>query len=346
MSQYAYAPSNIALIKYMGKKDAQSNLPANRSLSLTLNHLRTCARASEMDAPMGTLKWVEDEAAPEGFCAPKLKAEGILKLERYLNTLTLLLPEALQTAGFEVDARPLVLSSWNNFPAEAGIASSASAFAALTGAVALSWVRDSQAFLNAWSEPSFRKPFASLSRRGSGSSIRSFLGPWVMWDGERPESVECATEEWDDTILLIRSEPKAVSSSVAHQRVLTSPLWMGRVERVEERMENFLGALRSGDWGTCARLSWQEAWEMHSLFHTAWPSFSYMTGQTLEVLKTLSAPLSDGALWCVTLDAGPNIHIVTPKSETEGLRTYLNRVFPDIKRLEDQTSTGVSLSGK
>jgi diphosphomevalonate decarboxylase len=141
-------------------------------------------------------------------------------------------------------------------------------------------------------------------------------------------------------VVLLKSEPKQVSSSDAHSRVRTSPLWEGRIERAESRVRNMTVALRRGDLVTVARISWSEAWEMHSLFHTCVEPFSYWEPGTIELLHWLTPKIRESSPPIVTLDAGPNIHILVDQKDRDRWLQELRENFSKWNILEDEAGEG------
>lgn len=288
----ASAPSNIALIKYMGKISGQGNRPTNSSLSWTLEGLRTHVRLSVQ------AEFKQDHWAP-------LKAEGLSPIdlsqksqERYLRHLGNL-------KSFWGIKENFLVESANNFPADCGLASSASSFAALTKASV-------EMFQQISRKPGFSiQEMADLSRTGSGSSCRSFYGPWALWfsDGVRP--LEFQFNNLLHQVVVVEASKKEVSSSEAHLRVGSSSLFQGRPERAEKRLAMLMHALRFGEWQQAFEITWAEFWDMHALFETSEPHFSYMQPESLVVLRGLEKMWQDekdGPL--VTMDAGANIHLL------------------------------------
>lgn len=306
----ASAPSNIALIKYMGKFG--QNQAVNPSFSMTLSAFRTEVELERL--PNET----EDRWAPLPGSAP-LRAESTGKFVRFFQRLK---AENGITEAF-------ALRSGNNFPSDAGLASSASSFAALTRAAfsCFAALRDRPL-------PSDEK-LAQISREGSGSSCRSFFAPWCAWEGERVYALESKLPPLLDIVAVMDAGYKKVSSSEAHQRVRTSPLFEGRVSRAEVRMERAKKALLAGDYKTIAEIAWADLWDMHSLFHTSEPPFFYFAPETLQILrwaedlweKTGHGPIA-------TIDAGPNVHLLVPEEEAPRYRAELAK-FP-VRLLESR----------
>ncbi|MEK7355428.1 MAG: diphosphomevalonate decarboxylase [Bdellovibrionota bacterium] len=295
----AEAPSNIALIKYMGKIDGgAANQPTNTSLSFTLGHLKSIVQL-EYDEHFAQDTW-EPLTSFSGrtFETLQLNQKGI---DRFVAHLSLL------KTGFDFKGHFKIRSA-NDFPSDCGLASSASSFAALTkvGLVAL-------AELTGKPVPTATEA-ANWSRRGSGSSCRSFFEPWVLWAPDHVSDVP-ALKAWGNLIhqvVVVNAEVKAVPSSEAHKRVTSSLLFAGRPNRADVRVPDFVKALETERWRDAFEIAWTEFWDMHALFETSQPSFGYMTAGSLEVLNFVRESLwvkeNDGPI--VTMDAGPNVHLL------------------------------------
>ena len=348
------APSNIALVKYMGKKDAKRNIPDNPSLSLTLSSLKTIVELCVEEGPSETL-WVSELPSWPGGCpgeVPKLSDLGVQKVLRHVERVKRRLPEwyaewglPLHSARFERSR--ILLKTANTFPEASGIASSASSFAALTLAVGAAFCSSREAFDEAWEQKGtlLRRAFAQISREGSGSSCRSFEGPWVEWSEECAELVtDSQLNDLAHFVVLIKTDPKKVSSSEAHLRIKTSPLWQGRVARTQDRVMRLKQALHQGKIEDASVIAWDEAWEMHSLFHTSEKPFTYWEPGTMVGLKYFSEPKDSWpSMPIVTLDAGPNLHVLVLKKDQQYWRAQLRELFPNTQILEDAPGQGASL---
>ncbi|MEO7164457.1 MAG: hypothetical protein ABI041_16165, partial [Bdellovibrionia bacterium] len=241
------APSNIALIKYMGKEDAVLNLPTNPSLSMTLNHLRTWVEIECGHSVAGDISWVPEMPAHSEMSSrlppsvPKLSGAGVERIVKHAHWVRNAVSEIFPAYGL-VPAKhsSLQIKTANTFPAASGIASSASSFAAVTLATALISSEDMDSFKSLWKDksigPRFRRDLAQVSRQGSGSSCRSFEGPWVFWKDAIASPVESSLPDMTDLVVLISSDSKEISSSQAHAMVKSSPLWQGRVDRAQGRV--------------------------------------------------------------------------------------------------------------
>jgi diphosphomevalonate decarboxylase len=334
----AQAPANIALVKYMGKADSVRNLPANGSLSVTLSGLRTVTRLGELSpraSAAGRLV-AGDEA---------LSAQELARAERHFHRVRERLPALFARFGLKLReaSSEIEIRTENSFPKASGIASSASGFAALTLAGAALLCEETEKVSELLGNSvEFRSALAALSREGSGSSCRSFDGPFVVWEGERVRTSALGNlPPLRHLVLVVSSEKKAVPSSEAHQLVRSSPLWRDRPARANLRLREMETALARADLPRVAKLAWDEAWEMHSLFHTCEEPFSYWEPETLRALKQLAEGFENPPI--VTLDAGPNVHLLASEETFSLWKERLAREFPDARILEDVPGRGAAL---
>lgn len=298
------APSNIALIKYMGKVDSSNNVPTNSSLSYTLPHLLSFVRMTLVEGPGQQDQW--RPLVESGILSLNLNEKAQMK---YLNFLNVLKQQFSISGSF-------LIESGNNFPSDCGIASSASSFAALTLAAAH------------FSEKKFSNTeLAQESRRGSGSSCRSFFSPWSLWSKESVQELSFPQKELLHLLVVVDDGKKAVSSSEAHKRVVTSAYFSGRAERAEQRLQDLMAALSEDNWEKAYRTSWDEFEDMHQLFETSADSFKYKVSDSEKVLndcKLVWNYKKDGPI--VTMDAGANVHLLF-KMEQKALAEKLYQYF-------------------
>lgn len=296
----ASAPSNIALIKYMGKTQTQGNLPTNASLSYTLDHLRTFVRLSVQSGSEPDC-WGPLQGA--GYEALRLSEKG---QTRFLNHLKFLKTQWGIQENFLVE-------SANNFPADCGLASSASSFAALTLAATQIFQKIKP---QSWGEDLTK--ISSLSREGSGSSCRSLFSPWAVWETDSARPLALPYKKLLHQVVIVEAAKKEISSSEAHKLVAQSSLFPGRVERVEKRLLELRQALELQNWKASFEIVWAEFWDMHALFATSTPPFLYMTAGSMKVLEgalQLWKTEEDGPL--VTMDAGANVHFLWREDQKE-----------------------------
>jgi diphosphomevalonate decarboxylase len=278
--------------------------------------------------------------APE---VPRLSDSGVARVLRHVERVRAALPSLLAPYGLRTRAGACELRAANTFPAASGIASSASSFAAITLATVAALSADPRAFARAYEgETELKRALARLSRQGSGSSCRSFEGPWVLWERESAAALQTQLPAMTDFVLIVAGQAKSVSSSEAHRRVKTSPLWSHRTDRAGDRVRTLEASLGEGNVAEIARVAWAEFWEMHSLFHTCAESFTYWEPGTLEALKWLEPHVRQPDPPIVTMDAGPNIHILVPTAKADAWRTLLTTAFKG-EILEDRSGQGATL---
>jgi diphosphomevalonate decarboxylase len=298
------APSNIALIKYMGKIEGSGNKPTNSSLSYTLENLKTFVRLTQIDQG-------EDQWKP--FVRPDLEhldlsEKGKLRFLKHFSNLK---------EKWNINATFLIESA-NNFPSDCGLASSASSFAALTLAAAEVFQK-----MNPQVWGTDKKTLSELSRQGSGSSCRSLFGPWALWQHEYAEPMGLELTDMHHIVVVVEDSKKQISSSEAHKLVTTSPRFEGRPERAEIRLKDLVNALRFNDWHLARQIVWDEFVDMHRLFETSTPSFSYMTAESKQVLEDCQnfwTKWQDGPL--VTMDAGANVHMLFRQDQKKSFADY------------------------
>lgn len=315
MKWQASAPSNIALIKYMGKTADGSNTGVNPSLSLTLPHLLSHVEIEENSLGQDVWESLDGKLT--------LSDTGRAKFLKHVQFLK---------EEFLVTDRFFTIRSKNDFPSDCGIASSASSFAALTKCA-------SEAFSSFSGKNLGVEEQAALSRHGSGSSCRSFYDGFVEWDGaDRIRPMIVNGSGFLHQVVIISSDLKKVSSSQAHQRVATSLLMKDRTARAIERLEKVKNILMGTmDWKELFEVCWAEFWDMHALFETSQPSFGYFTPQSLEVIYKARELWLDGDGPIVTMDAGPNVHLIWRADQERSARNFVGslefQVFSNMEKL-------------
>jgi diphosphomevalonate decarboxylase len=279
------ACANIALIKYWGNRDHALRIPANSSLSMNMAGLTTTTTVAFDDA----LKM--DVVVLGG-----IEQSGAAK-ERVVN----LLDRVRGPARIEARAR---VESASNFPAGAGLASSASGFAALAVASAAA------AALNL-----DEAALSRLARTGSGSASRSVPGGYVEWQAGFDDQSSFATsiapaDHWDlrDVIAMVDAAHKAVGSTQGHALADTSPLHAGRVASIPDRLTRVKTAVLDRDFAALAPLVEADALAMHAVMMTSTPPLIYWQPATLAIIHAVQTWRSQGVPVCFTIDAGANVH--------------------------------------
>ena len=292
----ARAPANLAFIKYMGKVCDVKNAPVNPSLSWTLDHFVSTVQLEIRDASQQKDIYLNIKDQSQSSFSSKAK-------ERFLKHLDYLKSQFDLKYFF-------VIRSHNNFPSDAGLASSASSFAALTKAFA-------KALKKLQGQSLSLVECANLSRKGSGSSCRSFFSGCLWMPNGKLFPIKFP-KDWVHTVVLTSKEKKHIPSSKAHKMVLTSPLYKNRPQRAKQRLSTFLKALKYKDWKELYKTAQAEFYDMMDLFQTASPSFSYFTKDTrtvLDIINRLWKENNDGPL--VTMDAGPHVHLIWKKHQRD-----------------------------
>ncbi len=299
----ARAFSNIAFIKYWGNTDDQLRLPVNSSLSMNLDGIYTET----------SVRWDEALASDE-LTLNNEQASGAS-----LNRVVAHLDSIRQRANIQTYAQ--VLSS-NNFPTGAGIASSASAFAALTLAATQAAGLD----LN-------KHELSTLARIGSGSASRSIPAGFVEWhkgeshDESYAESI-AAPDYWDlvDVIAIVNSGHKAVGSREGHHSANTSDLQGARVAGAAQRLEICKKALLERDFATFAEVVEHDSNLMHAVMMTSRPPLFYWLPPTLAIMEQVRLWREVGLHVCYTLDAGPNVHCLCLAQDADEVKAGLAKL--------------------
>jgi diphosphomevalonate decarboxylase len=144
-------------------------------------------------------------------------------------------------------------------------------------------------------------------------------------------------------VVVLSKKEKLVSSSHAHRQVKSSPQWATRVASVNQRFGLMKAAMLEGNVSKVARFSWTEMWEMHNLFHTASEPFTYWLPGTINALHTFADDMLGANPPIVTLDAGPNLHVLVPKAERAKWEKILSDRFGDEALLKDMQGSGAEL---
>lgn len=287
MQATARANSNIAFIKYWGNRNEDLRLPENPSFSMNLDGIFTRT----------TVTW-NDTSQPDTLILNEQPQHGeaLHRVSQHLDILRIRL-DIRGSADVE---------SVNNFPMGAGIASSASSFAALTLAatVAAGLLLSEQ-------------ELTTLARLGSGSASRSIPTGFVVWhaadthEASFAESI-AAPDYWElvDVIAIVSDEHKAVGSKQGHPSAKTSDLQQARIQGAAERLKMCRQAVLDRDFATFAEVVEQDSNLMHAVMMTSKPPLFYWQPATLTVMEQVRRWRFDGLSVCYTLDAGPNVHCI------------------------------------
>lgn len=288
----ALAHPNIAFIKYWGNRNERLCIPSNGSISINLDGLFTRTRVTFDLSLKRDILILNDQ---EMGGVPLGRVQEILGLVR-------------QMAGLRMFAR---VESSNNFPVGAGIASSASAFAAL--ALAASAAAGQQLS---------EKELSRLARRGSGSACRSVPGGFVEWRAGEDDETSFAYSiappgHWAlaDCIAILSRAEKETGSAEGHTLASTSPLQEARIADTPRRLELCRRAIQERDFTTLAEIAELDSNLMHAVMLTSTPRLAYWLPETLRVMQAVMGWRKAGRAVCYTIDAGPNVHVICPQEE-------------------------------
>jgi diphosphomevalonate decarboxylase len=324
----AVASPNIALIKYWGNRDQALRLPSNPSLSMNMASLTTTTTV-EFDPALK-----QDVLILGGR---EISGQGLERVNRFLDQVRLKTSKVLlgtpeeQRSGAETSevcnlfAR---VDSRNNFPSGAGLASSASGFAALAlAASAAAGLSLSEAELS------------RLARLGSGSACRSVPGGFVEWQLGADDRSSYAhsiapADHWDlrDVVALIDVEHKAVGSTEGHAVADTSPLQAARVATAADRLAQARSAVLARDFESLAEVVELDSLMMHAVMITSSPVLMYWQPATIAVMQAVRQWRLNGLTACTTIDAGPNVHVMCTADAADEVALRL-RVIPGVRQV-------------
>ncbi len=283
----AIAHPNIALVKYWGNRDHPLRLPSNGSISFNLAALET---RTTIEAKSGL---EEDTLIFNG----KLQSGPALKrVQRFMDIIR----QASINGGYAQ------ITSDNNFPVSAGLASSAAAFAALAVAGAAAYGLD-------YSE----RKLSRLARLGSGSAARSVPDGYVEWTSSLKDDDSFAftifpADHWElwDCIALVEVAPKETGSTEGHLLAGTSPLQAARIADTPRRLGLCRSAIQHKDFETLAKLIELDSHMLHAVMLTSQPPLMYWESTSMTIMKAVTDWRRRGIPAAFTLDAGPNVHVI------------------------------------
>lgn len=313
-------PSNIAIVKYWGKKENQ--IPCNSSLSMTLSKSFT-----EIDLQL-LAKNSNEEIEMDFFFEGKKNVQFEMRIKKYLSAQSKKLPFLKDYA--------ITINSKNSFPHSAGIASSASAF----GAIALSLCDADRVLRKQTTNEDFFRKASELARFGSGSASRSMYKDFVLWG--KNDAIENSSDDFaipvidihdkfknfHDAILIVEKEAKKVSSSVGHSLMKGHPFAKTRFMQADERVARLKKVLSSGDIEQFIHIAESEALTLHAMMMTSEDYYLLMkSGTLIAIEKIMDFRKKTKIPVCFTLDAGPNVHVLYPHSEKNKVELFLNNMI-------------------
>lgn len=339
------SPSNIALIKYWGKREGQ--LPMNASLSITLSKSHTDSiltySLKEQKTPGLSFEfYFEGRRHPAFEC-------------KIRNWLEMILPHFPFLVDYD-----LKINSVNSFPHSSGIASSASSFSSMAMCLC-AMETDLESKASGFETPEQKASY--IARLGSGSASRSVNGDFVVWGKNDLQSnasdeyavplditVHDSFKDLNDSILVVSSKAKKVSSSAGHRLMHTNPYAEQRYKVAAVNFSNLIEAMKTGNTARFIEIVENEALSLHAMFLTSSPGYFLATSGTLEVINKIRLFREQTGLFvCFTLDAGPNVHVLYPKLvKTEVSAFIQNELLPYCENdfwIDDEMGKGPVLVG-
>lgn len=311
------SPSNIALVKYWGKKGMQ--IPSNASLSFTLEKSQT---ETIIEYSPSANRKCNIEFFLGGIPNKKFAEKTLL----FFGSITDIFP-FIKQLDFKIYSK-------NTFPHSVGIASSASGMSA----IALILCDIERKYFNTFStDVEFSQKASYVARLGSGSACRSLYGGLVSWGeiegiegssdlfGSRlTENINPVFETYQDSILIVDSEQKKVSSRIGHELMNSNPFSGKRFEQASQNIKRLLSVVNSGDLIEFVKIVESEALALHAMMMTSNPYFLLMKPNTISIINSIWEFREDtGIPVCFSLDAGPNIHLLYPHENKEEVTAFI-----------------------
>jgi len=320
MKATAEAPANIAFIKYWGNADANLRLPHHNTISMNISGAKTTT----------TVEFVSSLSVDEVFLGGnRIDGTGAERVTEVLNHIR-------KMSGSKLFAR---VTTTNSFPTAAGMASSASGFAALAVAAA------SAAGLSLT-----EKELSTVARLGSGSATRSVPDGFVEWQAGTNHETSFAQslyapEYWDivDIITVTDASEKKVSSTLGHSLADTSVLYAGRLATMEKKIAELKRAMVDKDFPRFGEIIEEESFNLHAIMMTSRPSVLYWTPATVRVLQALRVWREEGLLAYATMDAGANVHVVCEGKDLDELEKRLKALEGVKKTILGRPARGAHL---
>lgn len=320
MKKTARAHTNIALIKYWGKANKELKTPLMSSLSMTLDAFYTDTTFEYDD------RLKQDSFILNGISQDTKQSKRVID---YIHRLQ-------KIYGFSDHFK---IESTNHVPTSAGLASSASAFAALATAFAASYELNLS-----------KEELSKLARLGSGSATRSIYGGFVLWNKghNHDDSYANAIDEnpdWDLHMLAIEvnTHEKKISSSQGMIRAQTSPFYQPWLDRNNAEIKAMEQAIRKKDFTQLGQLSENSANEMHAINLSAQPSFTYFESDTLKLIDLVHQLRQDGIECYYTIDAGPNVKILCTLRNQKKVISAVHNLLGNVKIVDASFGPGVKI---
>ncbi|WP_250900403.1 diphosphomevalonate decarboxylase [Curtobacterium flaccumfaciens] len=302
MTATAVAHPNIALVKYWGKADAQLALPATGSVSMGLDVFPTTTTVT-VDGGSGDVQETRDAFTLNGHV---IEDGALVRVQQFLDLVR-------ELAGS--DARASVVSE-NTVPTGAGLASSASGFAALATAASAAYGLDLSP-----------RDLSRLARRGSGSATRSIPGGVAVWhagDDQGSFAEPIPAPPMAMVVVTIDAGPKPIGSREAMRRTIaTSPFYPAWVTSTTETVGDMLDACAAGDFTRIGEITESNALRMHATIEGAFPPIRYLNARSVAVFDAVGELRAAGLEAYATADAGPNVVVLCRPEDRSAVATAL-----------------------
>ncbi|MGI8420081.1 MAG: diphosphomevalonate decarboxylase [Candidatus Levyibacteriota bacterium] len=322
MKATAIAPSNIAFIKYWGKKDEVLRLPANGSISMNLSNLLTTTTIEFSH------DFKQDRIAYNGKDETNTASRVIKQLDRIRKLA-------------KITSKAKVVTE-NNFPAGTGLSSSASGYAALiVAAVGATGLKLTE------------KELSMLARQGSGSACRSIPDGFVEWkDGDSSETSYAVSlhepSYWDivDVVGVVSTSPKDVSSSEGQKIAASSPFFAARLKNIDAKIKRMRIILKERDFQKFGELVEDEALELHAIYITSHPSLIYLLPGSLKVMHAVKRWRAEGIQVYFTVNTGQDIHLICQKKDAKKVAALAEEIPEVQKTIINEPAKGAHLIDK
>jgi len=316
MKATAIAPSNVAFIKYWGRKNEILRLPTNASIAMNLSNLLTTTTVEFKN------NFSEDTIIFNGE-QESIKGNRAIK---HLDRIR-------QLAHMQTKAK---IVTENNFPSSTGLSSSASGFAALTVAAAKAAGLDLS-----------EKELSILARQGSGSACRSIPDGFVEWlDGNKNEESYSVSlyppDYWDlaDVVAVVSISKKDINTSEGHKLAQTSPFFSTRLSLLNKKIALLKKYMKEKNFPAFGELIEAEALEFHAILITSIPSLIYWFPQTVRVMKSVKKWRAEGLSVYFTINTGQDVHIICQKKDVKTVAQLVEDIDEVQKTIINMPSKG------
>ncbi|MBT3249694.1 MAG: diphosphomevalonate decarboxylase [Candidatus Pacebacteria bacterium] len=296
------ASTDIALIKYWGKKDEQLRIPENDSFSIVIDGIYTIT----------TVEFKTDLDRDEVTIDGEQQLKEVNRVSKYLDRFR-------ELANIKTFAKVV---SESNFPRSTGLSSTGSAFAALTYAATAALELDLD-----------QKELSILARQASGTACRCVCGGFVQWHGGKSSSDSYSetifpADHWDlrDIVVVVDDKAKQISSTAGHKTAQTSPFYLTRQKNLPSKMKLLQEYVENRDFTQLGELIEAEALEFHSILLTSQPPLLMWQPGTVEVMKTVQALRQSGVEAYFSLNTGFNLHVLTLPEHEEVVAAELSKL--------------------